>query len=590
MQWYHKLSAKQAKNFPDVIEKTEEEVDQIIALIKNCSFQDETKTFIIKCIEFAMWLPIFVSNTKISMYRFAVMIFGPGYRNKKEKKSKANNKSSDLNHDPDQTNNQSVVPQPSSSDITPVEAPAETNIIPANSFTVSDKKPGHGRMPYTIYKERIEITLKLALKTGDPCPHACGGKLGKYDAGNIIRIKGGPIANVYHYTVEKLRCRLCLAVISADIPPIVANADKYDAYFKTEMVLLKYYLGMPFYRQENFQRMLDFPLPDATQWELCEEVAGCGIPIFNVLKELGGNGELIHNDDTWIRILSVIKKVKDGTAGKRSGMYTTGILSYNNGHKIALFLNGRKHSGENMADILELRDPKAEPVIQMCDAINANNAKVPKDLQTILCNCLSHGVRKFTELVDFFPEECVLILEKLSKIYDHDDKTKLMDKHKRLEYHQNHSKLIMNELNSYMKNLLDDHKVEPNGELGKALKYMLRHWHKLTKFLTIAGAPIDNNIIERALKISIRNRKASYFYQTEYSAYIGGVLTSLIYTCHLAEKNPQHYLTAIQTYKSEAESTPTLFLPWNYQETINRLEDAANQEACLLQIDPLAAA
>ena len=73
-------------------------------------------------------------------------------------------------------------------------------------------------------------------------------------------------------------------------------------------------------------------------------------------------------------------------------MYTTGIIALYEGHQIALFINGRQHSGENVGDILEFRDPGKDPIIQMCDALSAN---VPKDFETILCNCLSHGFRKF---------------------------------------------------------------------------------------------------------------------------------------------------------------------------------------------------
>ena len=63
-------------DFPDVVDKTEAEINQIILLIQESTLSVDTKTFIIKCIELAMWLPNFVLNTKISMHRFAVMIFG----------------------------------------------------------------------------------------------------------------------------------------------------------------------------------------------------------------------------------------------------------------------------------------------------------------------------------------------------------------------------------------------------------------------------------------------------------------------------------------------------------------------------------
>ena len=67
-------------DFPEVVDKTEEEINQIILLIQESTLSTDTKTFIIKCIELAMWLPNFVLNTKISMHRFAVMIFGKGYK------------------------------------------------------------------------------------------------------------------------------------------------------------------------------------------------------------------------------------------------------------------------------------------------------------------------------------------------------------------------------------------------------------------------------------------------------------------------------------------------------------------------------
>lgn len=569
---------KQVK-FPEIIEKTESEIEHIISVINNSSLPKDIKSFVIKCIEMAMWLPNFVLNTKISMRRFTTMIFGKGYGGNQHSSSQQNSTNKSNNHNkqnqdpgvnrhPAKTNGSASEPLFGSS-----SEPLLTDDTKQLEKTSPEIKPGHGKMPHDVYSKSIKIKLELKQKVGDLCTHLCGGKLNQYKPGNIIRITGNPIATVYHYVVDKRRCNKCQAIITANIPPELIKQDKYDAYFKAQLVLLKYYVGVPFYRQENFQRLLNFPLSDATQWDLCEQVSGSCIPVFNVLKTLAANGELIHNDDTWLKILSVIKKIKDGSAGKRSGMYTTSILSYYKDYKIALFLNGRNHSGENMADILKLRSPAIEPVIQMCDALSAN---IPSGIQTILCNCLPHGVRKFKELVDFFPEECIKILKMLGHVFENDALTKKMTKQKRLEYHQEHSKPVMAELHAYMADLLDAHHVEPNGQLGKALKYMLKHWPKLTRFLTVAGAPISNNIVERALKIAILNRKAAMFYRTEYSAYIGGVLTSLIYTCHLNQINPQDYLTDLQMYNSQAAINPELFLPWNYQNTIKQLLDAAN--------------
>jgi len=57
---------------------------------------------------------------------------------------------------------------------------------------------------------------------------------------------------------------------------------------------------------------------------------------------------------------------------------------------------------------------------------------------------------------------------------------------------------LMEGLQQWMTGQLNDHKTEPNSGLGKAMKYLLRHWHKLTLFLRQAGAPPDNNICTAA--------------------------------------------------------------------------------------------
>jgi len=72
----------------------------------------------------------------------------------------------------------------------------------------------------------------------------------------------------------------------------------------------------------------------------------------------------------------------------------------------------------------------------------------------------------------------------------------------------------MKKLHAWMQAQITEKKVEPNSGLGDALGYMLKHWEKLTLFLRRAGAPLDNNICERALKKSILHRKNSLFYKT----------------------------------------------------------------------------
>jgi transposase len=586
---------KKPYDLPEVVDKDSSEVKSIIEQIKTSSLPDDVKKFVIKCVELALWLPIFLQSKAISIHRLRTMIFGKGYNKKDANKTSTEDSSepnnlSELSEAPPQggteesnINTTAGLDKNSNTAVTSMITPDVTSDVlspnvPAANDTqenASNKKPGHGRNPHTAYTNAINIQLLLNLTVGDDCPLLCGGRLGPYKPGIIIRVKGQNFAQAYRYHMEQLRCNLCGVIIKPERPADMGD-DKYDAPFIAMLALMKYYVAIPFYRQEQFQRMLGFPLSDATQWQLIEQLAGYCFVIFNLLKHLAANGDVIQNDDTTLKILEIIKQIKDGTIGERTGMYTTGVVADYEGHKITLFINGQQHSGENVGDILKLRDETKDPIIQMCDALSAN---VQKAIKTILSNCLSHGFRKFDELQDYFPEECLVITRLLSRVFKYDQDTRDMNPEERLIYHQMHSKPLMDELARYMDSLLTERRVEPNSDLGAAIKYMQKHWAKLTRFLSVAGAPIDNNVVERALKIAIRNRKAAMFYRTTYSAHIGGMITSLIYTCDLAKQNPHDYLIALQAHHAKVVANPEHWLPWNYQDTMASMASAANLQA-----------
>ena len=105
--------------------------------------------------------------------------------------------------------------------------------------------------------------------------------------------------------------------------------------------------------------------------------------------------------------------------------------------------------------------------------------------------------------------------------------------------------------------------------LGEAITYCLKHWERLTLFLRVAGAPLDNNICERALKRAILHRKNALFYKTCHGAHVGDLFMSLIHTCELCGANPFDYLTELERHAGELSSNPQNWMPWNYREAPN---------------------
>lgn len=258
---------------------------------------------------------------------------------------------------------------------------------------------------------------------------------------------------------------------------------------------------------------------------------------------------------------------------ERRGVFTSGIVSRKDGRDIALFFTGKQHAGENLADVLRQRAVELQAPIQMCDALSRN---LPEELRVILSNCMAHSRRRFVEVVESFPEECRYVLETLGKVYRNDAiaKEQKMSPEERLAFHQEKSGLLMAELDRWLVDQIEGRKVEPNSGLGEAIVYALGHWKKLTRFLHVPGAPLDNTVVERALKKSILRRKNSLFYKTQNGAQVSDIFTSLIYTCQLAGENPFDYLTELQKHATELAANPSEWMPWNYRDTLARLRGA----------------
>jgi transposase len=443
---------------------------------------------------------------------------------------------------------------------------------PAGKPETGESAPcGHGRNGAAAFTGATKVTVAHAtLHSGDLCPDCRRGKVySQKEPATLVRFVGHAPLEATVFEMERLRCNACGEVFTADAPE-TAGAAKYDETAVAMIALLKYGTGVPFNRLERLQGQLGMPLPAATQWEL---MAASAKPLRLALEELirqAAQGRVLHNDDTSMRILRLVREPGD----KRRGTFTSGIVSLMGAWTIALFFTGSKHAGENLADVLKERARELPLPIQMCDALSRNT---PKGVETLIANCLAHGRRQVVEVVDHFPEECQYVLETLGGVYHNDalSRERELSAEDRLHFHQEHSGPLMKGLHEWMEAQLAEHKTEPNSGLGKAISYLLNHWPKLTLFLRQPGSPIDNNLVERALKKAILNRRNALFYKTLNGAGVGDLFMSLIHTCELNGANPFDYLTELLRHAEELKRSPSEWMPWNYRETLARLAQPA---------------
>jgi transposase len=438
------------------------------------------------------------------------------------------------------------------------------------------KAKGHGRNGAEAYVGAEKMRVPHAsLQPGDPCPSCPTGTVYEsVEPGRLVRMHGQAPLGATVYELQKLRCHLCGEIFTAEAPPGVGS-QKYDAESASMIALLKYGSGLPFNRLERLQGSLGIPLPAATQWDIVAHSAGRIGPAMEEMTRQAAQGQVLHNDDTAMKILALCDPDAKGidpeaaSAPDRKGVFTSGIISVVDGRRIALFFTGHRHAGENLAALLEQRVCELHRPIQMCDALSRN---MPKALQTIVANCLTHGRRQFVDVAVNFPQECLYVLRVLQVVYANDAvaKDQEMSPAQRLAFHKAKSKPKMDELKAWLTAQIEQGKVEPNSGLGEAITYMRKHWDQLTLFLRHPGAPLDNNVCEQALKKAILHRKNAYFYKTENGARVGDLFMSLIHSCELNGVNPYDYLTELNKHADALSAHPADWMPWTYRDTLER--------------------
>jgi hypothetical protein len=458
-----------------------------------------------------------------------------------------------------------ATPEPPAPEHTPgPEASANPN-PPGEKADEKPKAKGHGRNPASCYHGAEQVQVPHPdLSSGDPCPECPKGKVYPMaEPAVLVRVVGMSPLSAKVVELDRLRCNGCGEVFKAPAPEGMGE-EKYDETATSMVSMLRYGAGTPFYRLAKLQASLGVPLPSATQWKLAMEAAGILEPAFQQLITWAAQGDVIYQDDTTMKVLSRPDLLMRGTK-QRKGVYTSGLISKAGGHWVALFLTGMNHAGENLAEVLRRRKAELGKPIQMCDAASANTSG---DLDTIVAHCLAHARRRFVDVAEDFPEECLHLLESLREVYRNDAETKGMSPPERLRFHQERSGPVMERLRAWLQDQLDQKRVEPNSGLGSAIAYMLKHWERLTLFLREGKAPLDTNKVEASLKRAILHRKNSMFYKTLNGAHVGDVFMSLIHSAELNQVNPFEYLVALQRYHALVEENPEEWMPWNYADTL----------------------
>lgn len=425
------------------------------------------------------------------------------------------------------------------------------------------KKRGRKPLPEHLPRERVEYDLPDDQKACPCCRHQLH-RMGEAVTEQLhIEVKAKVLQNVRF----KYACRHCdrtginTPVVLAPMPAQPLPGSIATASTLAFALVHKYVDGTPLYRLAQAFERAGVPISRGTlgHWVIGSSERHLS-RIYDALKLRLRSQALIHGDETTVQVL----KEKDKEAISTSYMWA--YRSGENSNEPIVLLDYQPGRGQIYPQAF-LGDYRG---ILMSDGYTAwrtlNGATH--------VGCMAHSRRRFVDALKARkkgggpPEQALKFFAQLYRIEsqarnEKPDKDETPD-HRIHRFRQQHSVPILNALKAWLDDIAP--KVLPDSKLGDAVSYTLNQWEYLTRYTEDGRMPIDNNLLERDIRIFATGRKSWLFSDTVDGARASAVVYSLMLTCRACGIEPlaylRHVLSELPQRATDADITD--LLPFNF--------------------------
>lgn len=355
----------------------------------------------------------------------------------------------------------------------------------------------------------------------------CGGvnlrSLGEGKMSEIIDYVPPRIERQIHVR-ETLACRCGEGVITAEGPVKVIDKGHYGPGFVAHAVVAKCADSIPLYRLEKIYRRHGAPVARSTLIQQFHAAAHLMHPIAGRIIEKVAASRLVNADETPMRIQAPEKT--------RTGYLWTFVSD-----RLIAYQFSASRSGDTPARVL---GQSAGALV--VDAYTGYNQVTRPGLRERI-GCWAHVRRKIFDARDTAPEAAKIGLDLITELYrvDHDAIDAGVagaDEHRRMRAER--SSLIVDKLAEWL--VAESLRHSPKSAFGGAVRYAGRQWVALTRFLSDASLPLDNNVAERALRVAALGRKNFLFVGHDEAGENLADLYTVVSTCELNGVNPFRYL------------------------------------------------
>lgn len=316
----------------------------------------------------------------------------------------------------------------------------------------------------------------------------------------------------------------------------------------------KYVDGLPLHRQEAQFARLGVNLTRATMARWMIEIGQHHVvPIINLLNDELLAAPLVHMDETRLQVL---RSDKPPTSDHWMWVRAAGPP----GQRIVLFDYDPSRAGSVPTRLLA-----GFSGILLTDGYEAYDAVV-KTQGLVHAGCLAHARRRFEDARKVNTDSqssARLALDLIGQLYSIEHPLKDAAPAERLAVRMQRSAPIMSRFHAWLNEMAAQ--VLPQSALGKAVRYTLGQWPKLSHFLAHGEIPLDNNRCENAIRPFVIGRKGWLFSDTPAGAQASANLYSLVETAKANGVEPHAYLTHLYTELPHATTVEHLeaLLPWH---------------------------
>lgn len=439
---------------------------------------------------------------------------------------------------------------------------AEGNIATSSDTAPEDKLPRRRpRISKDAPRERRE------LDPGDSCPE-CGGDLRVLgeDVSELIDMIAAQLKVIEIARIKK-SCRRCEKIVQEPAPSRPIPRSMAGPGLLAYILTSKFDDHVPLYRQHEIFERMGADIPDTTLVDWCGAAMRTLVPLIERIEADVMASEVLHADDTPIRVLDRSAKSKGLGKGVRQGRIWTYVRDQRPWAGQAppgtVYYFSPDRKGEHPRKHL-----KNSAGILQADAYTGFKALYEKredgSIQFREAACWAHLRRDFHDIwIATKSEIAKEALDRIGKFYDIEREIKGVSADERLAIRQQKAKPKVDAFHAWAEAQLA--RIPGKSDLAKAFRYGLSRWSSFTLFMDDGRVAIDNNAAERGMRPIGVGRRNWLFAGSDTGGETLARAMTVIETAKMNGLDPQAYLTDVlsRIHDHKINQLDEL-LPWNW--------------------------